>query len=428
MLPYLETDDIQIVVGESSQRYEKGLSHDTRITQTFDVIEMNDVNEAGTLELLEQRALMHERTSGVVFSIPALQKIVESADRYFPSGSMPDKALDLLEELVPLTLRHNKTQVIPRDVEVLVSQVTKVPVGEPTKEERDLLLRLEEVLHKRVIAQDKAIDTVAKALRRARSGVGDKDKPLGTFLFLGPTGVGKTETAKALAYVLFGDEDTMIRLDMSEFQADTSLYDLIGDADSEKEGRLETLIRKRQFGVLLLDEFEKSHKNIHDLFLQILDEGSFTSGSGTPIHLKNLIIIATSNAGADLVWQWKQEGKDITKLKEKLIDHIVSHAIFRPELLNRFDEVVIFHALDEAHVRDIARIHLESFAKRILHEKNITVIVTDELINHIVQKGYDPKFGGRPIERAIQDEIEQRIADELLAGTLHAGDTYIFKR
>lgn len=428
MLPYLETDDIQIVVGELSQRYEKGLSHDTRITQTFDVVEMNDVNESGTLELLEQRALLHERTTGVVFSIPALEKIAESADRYFPSGSMPDKALDLLEELVPLTLRHNKTQVIPRDVEVLVSQVTKVPVGEPTKDERDLLLHLEEILHKRVIAQDMAIDAVAKALRRARSGVGDKDKPLGTFLFLGPTGVGKTETAKALAYVLFGEEDAMIRLDMSEFQGDDALQELIGDPDSEKEGRLETLIRKRQFGVLLLDEFEKSHKSIHDLFLQILDEGSFTSGSGTPIHLKNLIIIATSNAGAELVWQWKREGKDVTKQKDVLIDHIISHAIFRPELLNRFDEVVIFHALDEVHVREITRIHLEEFAKRVLHERNITVIVNDELIDFIAKKGFDPKFGGRPIERAIQDEVEQRIADEILAGELHAGDTYTFSK
>jgi ATP-dependent Clp protease ATP-binding subunit ClpC len=426
--PYLESPEIQIVIGELNDSFEKRLSRDSRITQAFDVVQMMDVSSDGVFQLLKQRARTIEKQTGIVFTVPAIMRIGDLADRYFPTGVMPDKAFDLLEELVPMLALNGLKQVLKTDVEHLVTKKTHVPTGEPEKEERETLMHLEDALHKRVIAQDSAVDAIARALRRARSGVGNPKKPMGTFLFLGPTGVGKTETAKALAEILFNDEEAMSRLDMSEFQTPDSLGELIGVPGSEAEGRLETLVRKRQYGVLLLDEFEKSFTGIHDLFLQILDEGRYTTAAGKPVNLRNLVIIATSNAGADLIWQWEQEGKDASKQKDALIDHMVSAGLYRPEFLNRFDDIIIFHALKAHHVKEIAKLHLKSFAKRVFAEKNINVEITDDLISYVAEKGYDPKFGGRPLTRAIQEEVEQRIADEVLAGNLKAGDTYHFKK
>ena len=301
--PFFESPDIQIIFAELAESYSKHLSHESRLTQAFDVIQMKDVGMSGILDLLEQRAYSHERYSKIVFSIPALEKIAELADRYFPTGVMPDKAFDLLEELLPYTSAKGIEQILATDVESFVSKKTNVPIGEPSDEERQKLLSLEDFLHKRVVAQESAVSAVAKALRRARSGVADSKKPLGTFLFLGPTGVGKTETAKALAEALFNDESSMTRLDMSEFQSANAVEELIGYFDSGKPGRLEALVRERQYGVLLLDEFEKADHGVHDLFLQILDEGHFTDATGKSINLRNLIIIATSNAAADLIWE-----------------------------------------------------------------------------------------------------------------------------
>ncbi len=426
--PYFESSDIQIIFAETTKNFNKQLSKDTRILQAFDIIQMKDVKEDGLLELLEQRAIINEQNTGIVFTIPALEKIGELADRYFPTGTMPDKAFDLLEELVPIAIKNGIEQILQKDVENFVTEKTHVPVGEPTREERERLLSLEDFLHKRVIAQDDAIKAISKSLRRARSGIGNPNKPMGTFLFLGPTGVGKTETAKALAEVFFGDEKNMIRIDMSEFQSEDALKELIGDFETGKPGRLDTLVMKRQYGVLLLDEFEKSNKDVHDLFLQILDEGYFTDSSGEKVNMKNLIIIATSNAGADLIWKFEKENKNITKMKDAIVDYIIENALFKPELLNRFDEIIVFHTLKEEHVKKIAEIHIKNFARRLKEKQNIKIKVTDDMINYVAKKGYDPQFGGRPLERAIMDEIEQRIADEVLAGNLHPGETFEFDK
>jgi ATP-dependent Clp protease ATP-binding subunit ClpC len=424
---FFESSEIQIVVGELSENFNKYISRDTRVTQAFDVLEMRDVGQDGLQDLLEQRAFTIEHNTKIVFTVPALQKIGELADRYFPTGVMPDKAFDLIEELVPYAFSNGIMQVLRSDIEDFVTKKTRVPVGEPTSEERDKLLKLEEFLHERVVAQEEAVSSVAKALRRSRAGVANPKKPMGTFLFLGPTGVGKTETAKALAEIMFGDEDAMIRLDMSEFHTVDAVNELIGTFETGKPGRLEDLLRKKMYGVLLLDEFEKSHRDVHDLFLQILDEGHFTDAMGRNVNLRNHIIIATSNAGADLIWQWEKEGKKIEDSKKALVDHIIAQNLYRPELLNRFDDIIVFHALTQPQVTEIARIHLENFAKRIEYEQNIKVHVTDELISYVASKGYDPKFGGRPLERAIMSEVEQIIADEMLAGKLHSGDTFEFK-
>jgi ATP-dependent Clp protease ATP-binding subunit ClpC len=421
--PYFESPDIQIIIASDTDTFHARISRDTRVMQAFDVVQMREVGDAGLLNLLEQRALVRERANGIVFSIPALHTIGRLADRYFPTGVMPDKAFDLLEELVPIALSRGIEQVVQSDVEALVYEKTGVPMGDPTKEERQKLLSLEDFLHKRVIGQHDAVTAVAKALRRARAGVGSADKPMGSFLFLGPTGVGKTETAKALAEALFGDDTAMNRLDMSEFQGADALEELIGSYETGQAGRLATMVREKQYGVLLLDEFEKSSRNVHDLFLQVLDEGIFTDAQGKHVNARNLIIIATSNAGASLIWEWEKEGKDIAGQKRVLVDSLVSQGLFRPEFLNRFDDIIVFHPLKKEEVREIAKIQLASLAKRLHDERSIDLTITDALTDAVAAIGYDPQFGGRPMRRAIKDKVEQAVADKLLAGTLVPGDT-----
>ena len=275
---------------------------------------------------------------------------------------MPDKAIDLLRELVPM-VKASKLHIVTReDVLDLVSRKTGIAVSEAKGEERTKLLKLEEILHERIVGQDEAVKAISGALRRARSGISSPNRPMGSFLFLGPTGVGKTETTKALAQVFFGDEKAINRLDMSEYQRDDALSRLIGTFESGKVGVLASLLRERPYGVLLLDEFEKTSKEVHDLFLQVLDEGFFTDVSGKRVNARNLIVVATSNAGSDVIWKFMQEGKGLNK--DIVITEIINRAIFKPELLNRFDGVVLFHPLNAEHLRTIARFQLQKLAKR----------------------------------------------------------------
>ena len=424
--PFMESSSIQLIAGSTKSGFNEILTRDKRVTQAFDMVHMREAGQEGLLDLLEQRATVRERETGVVFSITALEAVANLADRYFPTGVLADKSFDLLEELVPYALAHGIDQILKEHVEKLVTDKSHVPVGEPSEEEREKLLSLEDYLHRRVIAQEQAIAAVAKALRRARAGVGSGKKPIGSFLFLGPTGVGKTETAKALAEALFNDENAMLRLDMSEFQGEDALDELIGSFETGQPGRLPTLIRSQQYGVLLLDEFEKSNKDVHDLFLQILDEGHFTDHAGDRVDTRNLVIIATSNAGAKLIWEWEKQGKNLADQKRNLIDHLIEKRLYRPEFLNRFDDIILFHPLKPDHVKKIAKLHLDATAERIHNEQNIELAVTDELVERVAKAGYDPQFGGRPLERAIQDEVEQVLADRILEGKLKAGDTIAY--
>ncbi len=426
LTPYFEADTIQIIIGTEKHAFHQILSRDTRIMRACDVVQTHTVDDVALRSLMEQRAYARELTSGVVCTIPALNAIMRLADRYFPGGTMPDKAFDLLEEIIPYALRYGKMHVRADLVEQLVEQKTNVPVGTPSKEESEKLLSLETVLHSRVVGQDVAVNAVSRALRRARTGITNPNKPMGSFLFLGPTGVGKTEMAKALAQTLFGHEREMNRLDMSEFQGGDALEELIGSFETGVPGRLTTMIRDHQYGVLLLDELEKSAHVVHDLLLQVLDEGKFTDASGEDVNARNLIIIATSNAGADMIWEWSRDGVDIVSKKRELVDHLIKQGLYRPELLNRFDDIVVFHPLGKEHMQEIARIHLTRLAGRLLQEKNIALEVTDALIARVAEKGYDPQFGGRALTRAIQEEVEQVVADSILRDTLHTGDTMTY--
>jgi len=421
LLPYLNSGSIQIVASATRDGFYTRLQRDNRLMQVFDVVQMSDVSTQALLYILEQRAAELERKTNVVTSVPALQAVARLADQYFPAGVMPDKAFDLLEELIPIAMTRNIAILREKDVNELVAEKSGVPVGEPTDAEREKLLSLEDFLHKRVVGQNEAVGAVAKALRRARAGVAGHERPMGSFLFLGPTGVGKTETAKALAEALFGDEDAMTRLDMSEYQGADALDRLIGSFETGTPGILATLIREKQYGVLLLDEFEKSDRNVHDLFLQVLDEGKFTDASGKSVNARNLIIIATSNAAADLLWKWEKEGTDVTEKKRALVDAIIERGLFRPEFLNRFDDVVVFQVLTQDQVYAIAQIQLRNFSKRLSAERRIDVIFDKALVEKIAEIGYDPQFGGRPMRRAIKDQVEQLVADKILAGDIRPG-------
>ncbi len=421
--PFLTSRNIQIVAIVELGAFHQVFEPNAKIRERFERVLITEAGVQGSIPILEEEALRAEARAGVLFTYPSLRAVAESAERYFFEGVMPDKAIDLLFELVPKIKTAGKRVVLREDVLELVSQKTGIAVSEAKGEERTKLLKLEEILHERIVGQDEAVKAISGALRRARSGISSENRPIGSFLFLGPTGVGKTETTKALAQAFFGDEKTIVRLDMSEFQSEDALSRLIGTFESGKAGVLASLLREHPYGVLLLDEFEKTNREVHDLFLQILDEGFFTDVSGKRVNARNLLIIATSNAGSDLIWKTAQEGKVLNK--DIVITEIITRAIFKPELLNRFDGVVLFHPLGQEHLRVIARLQLQKLGKR-LKEKGLELLITEPLIDYLVSAGQDPKFGARPMNRAIQEKVEQVIAEKMLRGEIEAGSKVEF--
>jgi ATP-dependent Clp protease ATP-binding subunit ClpA len=307
------------------------------------------------------------------------------------------------------------------DVTALIELKTGIPAGDFKAGEQKKLMDLEKILHERIVGQKEAVDAISNALRRARSGITNPNRPIGSFLFLGPTGVGKTETTKALAQVFFGSEKNVLRLDMSEFKSDDAVDKLIGSFDSGRPGILSSMVREKPYGVLLLDEFEKTSRQVLDLFLQVLDEGFFSDMHGKKVMMRNLIIIATSNAGSDMIWDFMRSGGgDLETHKGEIIDEIVKQGLFKPELLNRFDGVVLFHPIGDSDLRLIAKIMLERLKAR-LDEKGIGLVINDDLISYLVRFGADPKFGARPMNRAIQDKVEQAIADKIIKGEIKPG-------
>lgn len=416
--PFLISSNIQIVAIAEVGAFHQLLEPNPKIRERFELVQIAGIGASAMIPALQDEAIKIENRERIFFTYQAIRALAESASRYFSEGVMTDKAMDLLLEIAPDAKISGNTIIKKEDVFRLVSRKTGIAVGAASGEEKNKLLRLEEILHERIVGQDEAIKAIAGALRRARAGVGNPNRPMGSFLFLGPTGVGKTETTKALAHVMFGDEKMMTRFDMSEFQTDDALNRLIGMFGAGKAGVLASALRERPFGVLLLDEFEKTNTDIHHLFLQILDEGFFTDAKGSRVNARNLMIVATSNAGSDLIWNAVQKGVPLKK--DAVVTEIINRGIFKPELLNRFDGVILFHPLKEEHLRIIARLQLEKLAKRLL-EKGLELIISDPLLDYLVSVGQDPKFGARPMNRAIADKVEQKIADKLLRGEIVAG-------
>ena len=341
------------------------------------------------------------------------------SEQYIHDQVLPEKAIDVLDEAVVLASQNKKQTVSEDDIRTIITQRTKVPVATLDQSEQKLLLNLEQELHGRVIGQEEAVTAVSEALRRARAGLQDTNRPIGTFLFVGPTGVGKTELAKALAGTYFKDEQALVRLDMSEFQDASAVSRLVGEGN--KEGLLTGPVRNRPFALVLLDEFEKAAQEIRNLFLQVIDDGRITDGAGHVVDFKNCILIATSNAGSLDIQTAVQAGQDYATIKNRLMEQVLPK-IYTPELLNRFDGIIVFKSLVEADILQIARLEVAHVIKRLHDNSGIEAEVADDAVSTLAHLGFDPVFGARPLRRVIQEKLEGPLAQKVLAGGLKRGD------
>jgi len=418
--PYLHLPTFQIVAITTFSGLHKSIEQNPSLLSLFEKVEVSEVSEKETILILENMVPFFEQKYKKFITYPALRDIVSYASRYLPAIPFPKKAIDLLDEVMVYASQYIREQLIlPEHIAKIVSEKTQIPVGEVEIKEREILLNLENLIHQRIINQEEAVKDISEALRRARADITVRKGPMGCFLFLGPTGVGKTETSKALSEVYFGSEERMIRLDMSEFQAVGDIPRLIGSPGTE--GLLTTPVRESPFSLVLLDEIEKAHPNILNLFLQVFDEGFLTDGLGRKVDFKNTIIIATSNAGYQIILEALKEKSIWSGVKEKLLDFLFAQGIFRPELINRFDAVVVFKPLTHKNLLDIAGLLLSKL-KQNLANKDIEFMVTESLKEKIVEMGYDPIFGAREMRRVIQDKVEDPLAEAILRGDLKRGN------
>ncbi|HHE67683.1 MAG TPA: ATP-dependent Clp protease ATP-binding subunit [Candidatus Parcubacteria bacterium] len=418
---YLHLPQFQIIGITTYKGLHTAIEQNFSFVSLFEKVEVSEIKKKETLLLLQRFALDAEEKNKILISYPAIREIVNLSERYFPNLPFPEKAIDILDEVsVAAVQKKKKKIVLPSDVEEIMSEKSQIPIGELKKEEKEKLLNLEKLIHRRIVNQNKAVNEIALAMRRARVDISGRKKPIGGFLFLGPTGVGKTETSKALAEIYFGSEEKMIRLDMSEFQKISDIDRLLGKPG--EEGLLTTPVRENPFSLVLLDELEKAHPDILNLFLQILDEGRLTDGQGRKVDFKNTIIIATSNAGYKIILEAIEKNKKWEKLKKEMLDYLFEKGIFRPELINRFDGVVIFRPLTKENLLEIADLMLQRL-KRNLKEKGIEFVITLELKEKIVELGYNPIFGAREMKRIIQDKVENALAQAILKGDLKRGQS-----
>jgi len=424
--PYLQLANFQVIAITNFEGLHKNIEQNSSILSLFEKVEVPEVSEKETLFILEDRALKLENKYKIFISYPALRDIVFLSGKYIPNLPFPEKAMDLLDEASAF-ISHQKGKVLlPEHVAKIVSQKTEIPVGEIDVKEKEILLDLENLIHQRIIDQEEAVSEVSAALRRARAEVAVRNKPMGNFLFLGPTGVGKTKTSKALAEIYFGSESRMIRMDMSEFQTTEDISRLIGSPG--EEGLLTTRVRENPFSLVLLDEVEKAHPNVLNLFLQVLDEGYLTDGLGRKVDFKNTIIIATSNAGYQIILEAiKNLSADFDEekwknVKGKILDYLFEKAIFRPEFINRFDAVVVFKPLSKENLLGIAELLLQELKENLI-KKDIDFIITSDLKEKMVELSYNPSFGAREMRRVIQDKVENILAQAILSGQLSKGNS-----
>lgn len=421
LIEVLAYPDFQIIGTSSTKEYHNLIEKHEEMLKYFEVIELREPTADETLNIVYGSLETYE-SNRVIFTHDAIKTAIKESNKYNWSSPLPERALDLVMD--SLMFWNNKPESLFINTQTIfdfLSMKTGTPHGEVKASERNKLLSLEKTLHQQVIGQEEAIRQVAEALRRARSGIANSEKPVGSFLFLGPTGVGKTETAKALANTYFGDENKMIRLDMSEFQNPSSIETMLGSSQLNKQGRLTTQVKDNPYSLILLDEIEKAYPEVLDLFLQILDEGFVTDAFGEKINFRNTLIVATSNAGAPLIKEGVENGDSAEKIKAKLIDYIVKNNIFRLEFMNRFDGVIFFRPLHKNELSSVVRLMLQKLSKRISEEKNIDIDFSESVVEEIVTKGYNPIFGARSINHYIDEKIESMIAEKIISGEVVRG-------
>lgn len=420
---YVRASTLQLVGLCDELNFHQYIESNSEAMSHFELIKVDTKDTSHLLEMLKEEARTIEISSGFFFTYQTLEAVVESAEQYFAGASPADKARDLLLQLPAHATTKGRRVIQQSDVFELIEAKTGIPAGEIGELEKTKLLNLEELLQQRIIGQHEAISAISEAIRRSRSDLRNKNKPIGAFLFFGPTGVGKTETSKALGDVFFGPMAPMVRLDMSEYTGSEAVEKLLGSFKNSKSGVLTNALREHQYGVLLLDEFEKAGGDVLNIFLQILDEGSFSDMKGSKVSARNMIIIATSNAGSDLIFDMVNKGRNLAEARPEIIQSIISQGIFKPELLNRFDAAIIFHPLSKNELAEVAALMLSQFIIRLRH-KGLELSVTPDLINYLVARGTDPTFGARPLQRVISAEIESLIADEMIKGTLKKGSKF----
>jgi ATP-dependent Clp protease ATP-binding subunit ClpC len=488
--PALARGELHIIGATTIDEYRKDIEKDAALERRFQPILVPEPSVTDTIEILRGLRDRYEAHHQVRFTDEALVAAAELSDRYINDRFLPDKAIDLIDQagarvrlktMTPPRDRREAEQRLERlqrekdeavamedyakaaalrdqiaelnqpdgdgseaggkaekaipevttaDIAEVVARKTGIPVTQLTQEEKDRLLQLEAHLHERVVGQDDAVMAVAESVRRSRAGLADPDRPIGSFLFLGPTGVGKTELARALAEALFGSQDRMIRIDMSEFQERHTVSRLVGAPPGyvgyEEAGQLTEAVRRTPYAVLLLDEIEKAHPDVFNILLQVLDDGRLTDGQGRTVDFKNTVVIMTSNLGSDLIGRRRLgfDGPAGTTTTEdaQLTDRIMSRLreSFRPEFLNRIDEIIVFRHLDQAQLRQITSLLLEETTRR-LHAQDITVDFTTEAVDWLAQRGFQPEFGARPLRRTIQREVDNRLSSRLLDGRLVPG-------
>jgi ATP-dependent Clp protease ATP-binding subunit ClpA len=400
----LAAPELEVVAITTYEGYHSVWKQQENIMRYFERVEIPPLGNEETLLFLKD--VVRDRYNHIHFEMGVLEEIVRRTNDLIQQVPQPEKSIDLLETLVA-----NATEVTIKDVHRVLSQQTGVPIGSLERDEKQVLLQLEEVLRTEVIGQEVAVHDIASALRRARAGIAGKEKPIGTFLFLGPTGSGKTHTGKVLAKHYFGGAGSMVRFDMSEFATEESAPMFIE--------RLAVAIEEQPFGLLFLDELEKAHRVIWNTLLQVLDEGRLSTRLGRMVSFKNNIIIATSNAGTAMI----QKNPQITK--EELNHYLIEERLFSPEFLNRFDDIVLFHPLSKNDSAAVMRLLLQDLNARLMQERGVSVQITDSLVSALVEAGYSEEYGARSLRRVVQEKIENIVADRILRDQVTPGQALV---